>query len=133
MRILIIRNYPNTMDVDKRSYNIQEIGLARALTKKGHVCDVVFWTAQSDYQRQIDCEGGVINVYYIHALNILKNGVFPKRLDNLCSGYDVIQLSEYNQFQAWKYAKKFKDRMVLLHGPYYCKFNKQQDFSVNQR
>ena len=44
MKILIIRNYPSYMDVEKNTYNIQEVGLAKALVRKGNVCDIVFWT-----------------------------------------------------------------------------------------
>ena len=44
MKILIIRNYPSYMDVEHNTYNIQEIGLAKALVRKGHTCDIVFWT-----------------------------------------------------------------------------------------
>lgn len=124
MRILIVRNYPNTLDVDQQSYNIQELGLARALVKKGHTCDIVFWTSGPDEQKVISCgEGKSVTVFYFHAKNILKNGVYPKRLDALAAQYDIIQESEYNQYQSWLYAKRFADSMVLLHGPYYSKFN----------
>ena len=44
MKILIIRNYPSYMDVEKNTYNIQEVGLAKALVRKDNVCDILFWT-----------------------------------------------------------------------------------------
>ena len=34
MKILIIRNYPSYMDVEKNTYNIQEVGLAKALVRR---------------------------------------------------------------------------------------------------
>lgn len=126
MKILIIRNYPTTMIVKNQSYNIQEMGLAKALTKKGHQCDVVFWTDREDYQVQVEVgPGRIVTVYYVQAKRILKNGVFPKRLDVLADGYDIVQISEYNQWQTWKYAKRFQHKMIVLHGPYYAKFNKR--------
>lgn len=123
MRILIIRNYPTTFRLTNRFYNIQEIGLARALRRKGHECDVVFYTADEDETKEIDCENGPIRVFYVQAKNVLKCGVFPKRLDDLADGYDIVQISEYNQIQSWRYAKRFQNKMVLLHGPYYAPFN----------
>lgn len=48
MKILIIRNYPSYMDVEKNTYNIQEVGLAKALVRKGNVCDIVFWTDKDE-------------------------------------------------------------------------------------
>lgn len=126
MRILIIRNYPTTLNLEKQSYNIQEVGLAKALVKKGHCCDVVFWTNGLDESKQVIVDKDKsFTVFYIHAKKILKNGVFPKQLDDLADTYDIIQLSEYNQYQPYKYAKKFSKKMVVLHGPYYAKFNKR--------
>lgn len=125
MRILIIRNYPTTFRLTNRFYNIQEIGLARALRRKGHECDVVFYIAGEDETVEVPCENGPIHVFYVHARNILKCGVFSKRLDTLAEQYDIIQISEYNQIQSWLYAKRFSQKMVLLHGPYYAPFNKR--------
>lgn len=124
MKILIVRNYPNMMKIQNQSYNIQELGLARALAKKGHTCGIVFWTGEEDKQLDIPTQGGgKITVYYIHAPNILKNSIYPKRLDELAAQYDIVQMSEYNQYMSWKYAKNFKDKTVILHGPYYSPFN----------
>ena len=36
------------MDVERNTYNIQEVGLAKALVRKGHVCDIVFWTDKEE-------------------------------------------------------------------------------------
>ena len=41
MRILIIRNFPSYMDVKNNTYNIQEVGLAKALTRRGYKVDIV--------------------------------------------------------------------------------------------
>ena len=30
------------MDVERNTYNIQEVGLAKALVRKGHICDIAF-------------------------------------------------------------------------------------------
>lgn len=126
MRILIIRNYPTFMNVKNQSYNIQETGLAKAIVRKGHQCDVVFWTDKQDEQVKLEAAPGkYVTVYYIKAKRILKNGVFPKRLDDLADKYDIIQVSEYNQSQAWLYAGRFHNKAVVLHGPYYAKFNKK--------
>ena len=44
MKILIIRPWPSLLDVTKNTYNIQEVGLAKALVKRGHPTDILFWT-----------------------------------------------------------------------------------------
>lgn len=124
MKILIIRNYPSFMDVEHNTYNIQEIGLAKALIRKGHICDIVFWA--KDEEKVVDYvfdDNKHINVYYRKGRNILKNAIY-NNIDDLIESYDVIQPCEYNQLQSWLLAKKYSDKTVIYHGPYYSPFNK---------
>jgi len=123
MKILIIRNYPSFMDVIHNTYNIQEVGLAKALTRKGHKADIVFWTDKEEKEEKIEFdEGQYITVFYKRGKNILKNAWF-KDIDDLISEYDVIQACEYNQIQSWYWAKKYQNKMIIYHGPYYSSFN----------
>lgn len=124
MKILIIRNYPSFMDVEHNTYNIQEIGLAKALIRKGHICDIVFWA--KDEEKVVDYvfdDNKHINVYYRKGRNILKNAIY-NNIDDLIKNYDVIQPCEYNQLQSWLLAKKYPNKTVIYHGPYYSPFNK---------
>lgn len=122
MKILIIRNYPSYMDVEHNTYNIQEIGLAKALVRKGHTCDIVFWTNNKEKTVDYTFEDKHIKVYYKRGINILKNAVYIN-INKLIKQYDVIQLCEYNQLQSWLMAKKYPDKTVIYHGPYYSDFN----------
>ncbi len=123
MNILIIRNYPSRMDVKHNSYNIQEVGLAKALVRRGHTCDIVFWSETPETVKLSFDDGKEITVYYRTGRNILKNALFHE-LDDLIEQYDVIQPCEYNQMQAWKLAKKYPEKTVIYHGPYYSPFNR---------
>lgn len=124
MKILIIRCFPQYMEVENASYNIQEIGLARALVKKGHQCDIVFWTDKEEKEVHIDVDGKTdITVFYRQSKVFLKNAFFD--IDDLIKKYDIIEPSEYNQLAAWKLSKKYPDKTVIYHGPYYCEFNKR--------
>lgn len=112
------------MDVEHNTYNIQEIGLAKALIRKGHSCDIVFWAKDSekvvDYTFDNDKH---ITVYYRKGINLLKNAVY-NHIEDLIENYDVIQPCEYNQLQSWLLAKRHPDKTVIYHGPYYSDFNK---------
>lgn len=124
MKILIIRNYPSFMDVEHNTYNIQEIGLAKALIRKGHSCDIVFWA--KDEEKVVDYifdDNKHIKVYYRKGRNILKNAIY-NNIDDLIKNYDIIQPCEYNQLQAWLLARKYPNKTVIYHGPYYSSFNK---------
>lgn len=125
MRILIIRNFPTYFDVVCNTYNIQEIGLAKALIRKGHHCDIVFWTDTEE--KEVDYvfdENRHITIFYRKGINFLKNAVY-RNISRLIEKYDVIQPAEYNQLQSWMLAKKYPEKTVIFHGPYYSAFNKR--------
>ena len=51
MKILIVRLFPDELNIN--NYNVQEIGLAKALVKKGHVCDIVLYTNKKENMQHI--------------------------------------------------------------------------------
>lgn len=125
MRILIIRNFPSYMDVENNTYNIQEVGLAKALVRKGHVCDIIFWTdkEEKDVKIQVDSDKS-ITVFYRHGKTLLKNTIYSS-CEDLFQKYDILQPCEYNQMQAWILAKKYPEKTIIYHGPYFSEFNKR--------
>lgn len=125
MKILIIRSYPSYMAVTNATYNIQEIGLAKALARKDHQCDVLLWTDKQEEVREVPVGGaGVVRVYYRRGCTALKNTVYVG-CKELYDAYDILQPSEYNQIQSWLLAGKYPGKTVIYHGPYYCAFNKR--------
>ena len=119
MKILIVRSWPEQLNIS--SYNVQEIGLARAMIRAGHQCDIVLYQDQSGSRIQKSQDG--ITIYWIHALNLCKNGLFPG-LGRIIREYDVIQVHEYDQLQSWFLYTFSNKRIVLYHGPYYDVFNR---------
>lgn len=125
MKILIIRNYPSYMDAEKNTYNIQEIGLAKALVRKGNICDIVFWTDKEEKNVMITVDDyGAVNIFYRHGKTALKNTVYTG-CGKLFEQYDILQTAEYNQIQSWFLAKKYPQKTIVYHGPYYSPFNKR--------
>lgn len=126
MKILIIRPWPSLLDVTKNTYNIQEVGLAKALVKRGHSTDILFWTDGDEMTVEVEAEaegGKPIRVFYRHGKVLLKN-VWFSRQDALFAQYDVLQTAEYNQMFSWHLAGKYPEKTVIYHGPYYSPFNK---------
>ena len=125
MKILIIRNIPSYMAVKNNTYNIQEVGLAKALVRRGHVCDIVFWTDKQEETITIPVdESGVVHAFYKHGKTMLKNTIFQD-CNTMFDQYDILQPCEYNQMQAWFLAKNWPKKTVIYHGPYYSDFNKR--------
>lgn len=109
---------------DKNTYNIQEVGLAKALVKRGHSTDILFWTDGDEMTVEVEAEGGKpIRVFYRHGKVLLKNVWFGGQ-DALFAQYDVLQTAEYNQMFSWHLAGKYPEKTVIYHGPYYSPFNK---------
>ena len=124
MRILIIKTFPKEIKTSHLTYNVQEIGLAVALKKSGHVADVLCCSDDGENRESVvEQEGMKVMVYARKSIRVLQNG-WPLNVDNLLNCYDVLQPAEYNQIYSWHLAKKFSNKTVIYHGPYYCSFNK---------
>lgn len=126
MKILILRSFPSIIDPDK--YNVQEIGLAKALTRAGHTCGIVLYYGKNKdtiEKISVSCKIGEkeITLYRLHGYNFLKNGFFPS-LNKIVKNYDVIQVHEYDQITSWLFYAWGKKPVVIYHGPYYHPFNK---------
>ena len=126
MKILIVRTFPNI--INPNQYNVQEIGLAKALTRAGYTCGIVLYYGKNQDTIEtikVSCgeEEREIIIYRLHGYNILKNGIFPS-LQKIAKEYDVIQVHEYDQITSWFYYAWYKRPVVIYHGPYYHPFNK---------
>ena len=130
MKILLVRSSPGYIDVRKARYNIQETGLAKALNKKGHRCDVVFWGGKKEEVVEIEYDNGhTFKVFYLKAYNILKNGAYVG-LKELSKGYDIVHCGGYDQLESWLLAKSISEKLVVYHGTYYSGFNKSYNKKV---
>lgn len=125
MKILIVKTVPEPININNIAYNHQELGLAAALRRKGHVCDVMCVSGDNKFHRcSIEVSGQPVTLYYVRSFKFLKNGFF-KNVDAILSRYDILQVSEYNQIYTWHLAKKYHEKVVVYHGPYFSPFNKR--------
>lgn len=126
MKILIIRTFPDKLNL--KSYNVQEVGLAKALVLKGHTCDIVLYNGkekdwEQEYKFSYNGKEFSFRIYWLHGYNLLKNGFMPS-VKKIIPQYDVIQVHEYEQMMSWKLYTKPLVPTVIYHGPYYDKFAK---------
>lgn len=126
LKILIVRNYPNYIEVGpSATYNIQEIGLASALVRKGHVCDIVFWTngEEHDIRYEVPGSSSTITIFYRKAFTVFKNAIY--NLAPLFDQYDILQPAEYNQLESLFLAISRPQQTVVYHGQYYGEENRR--------
>lgn len=123
MKILIIKTFAEYVDVTASTYNLQEIGLARAFNRRGYQCDIVYFGGKINKTVDLYYDNEhVFHVFYLKALNVLKNGIYFK-IDELAKKYDVLHCGGYDQIQSWILAGKFPEKLVIYNGPYYSEFN----------
>lgn len=126
MKILIVRTFPDILNL--KSYNVQEVGLAKALVKKGHVCDIVLYNGkqedrQEEYRFIVDGKEYGFVIHWLKGYNFFKNGLMPS-LRKLILNYDVVQVHEYDQIASWQLYTRQPKPTVIYHGPYYDPFAK---------
>lgn len=123
MKILIVRPTPNKMNLN--SYNLQEIGLAKALIRKGHECDVMYYCGkEKDHNEIITFDGGLkLKILWLHGYSIFKEGIYPS-LNKYVNDYDIIQVGGHEGITSCWLNRKYQNKVVNYQGPYYCKYNK---------
>lgn len=126
MKILIVRSFPDILNLN--AYNVQEIGLAKALTSKGLECGIVLYNGgQKDrterYAFSRDGKEYSFTIYWLRGFSFFKNGIMPS-VFRLISQYDVIQVHEYDQILSWMLYTRMKKPTVIYHGPYYHEYAK---------
>lgn len=124
MKILIIRTFPDTLNLN--SYNVQEVGLAKALTLKGHQCDIVLYNGSNKDRRdpylfEHDGKNYHFTIYWLKGFEFFKNGFMPS-VKKIIPDYDVIQVHEYDQIMSWNLYTRPKKPTMIYHGPYYGEY-----------
>lgn len=123
MKVLIVRPSPNKMSL--RTYNLQEIGLAKALIRKGCMCDVMYYCgSEEDHIESVEFDGNKkLNILWLHGKGILREGIYPS-LKKYAKEYDIIQVGGYVGLTSCWLNRKYPNKVVNYQGPYYCKDNK---------
>jgi len=118
-RILLVRSGP--YQVDPKSYNLQELGLAAAFAKYGVKCDVVYYHKTKNYDEVITKNGVKINVLWRHGIRLLRSGIYPSLLKkDFLDKYDAVICSEYSQIMSVLFLNKIDT--FIYNGPYYNLF-----------
>lgn len=127
MKILLVKTTAGYVDVRKsNTYNHQELGLAKALNKAGHQCDVVYYGGNNPHQIEIpyNDNGNTFTLYYVRAWNFMRNSMYIG-LDDIAKKYDIVHSGGYDTIQSWLFAKKIPNKVVIYNGTYYSNFNRK--------
>lgn len=129
MKILIVRAFPSLIDLKKNCYNQQEVGLAAAFLSLGHEAGIVYYGGDSHRDETHSTEYGDIRIYYRKARVLLKRIALFEDFSDLKEAYDLIISNEYDQVETVKTLKKYAQKTLIYHGPYYAAFNKRYNLA----
>ncbi|WP_226001644.1 glycosyltransferase family 4 protein [Paenibacillus sp. BJ-4] len=118
-KILYLRNFASK--VNGASYNLQEVGLGKALVRKGYDCDIVYYNDHKETRlEQVYChEDCTLRIIWLHGLKFLSNSIYRDVLkDSFLAAYDLVITTEYNQMMTYLLSRKCPEKLVLYHGPY---------------
>lgn len=126
MKVLIVRTFPDILNLD--TYNVQEIGLAKALSCKGIECAIALYHGKNaDKTEKVtflrDGKEYSYTIYWLKGFSVFKNGFMPS-VYKIIPKYDVIQVHEYDQIFSWMIYSKQKKPTLIYHGPYYHEYAK---------
>ena len=123
MKILILRTTPNRADL--KNYNLQELGLAKALIRKGHQCDIGYYCGkEKDHVQKIYFDGNkALNILWLRGFGAMYEGWYPS-LNKYIKGYDIIQVGGYVGLISCWLNIFARNKTVNYNGLYYCEDNK---------
>lgn len=118
--IAIIRSTSSALS--NKLYNIQEIGLAKELARRGMIVDVFLASGKTDTHSET-LEGGKITVYWIKGINIPGQQAYYPDLNRILNRnhYDLIQALDDSQLTTIlvsSYCRKHNIKFVLWQGMY---------------
>ena len=124
MKVLIVRTFPDILDLN--TYNVQEIGLAKALVCKGIICGVVLYAGhnkdrEETYEFERDGKSYSFTIYWLRGWEFFKNGFMPS-VYRILKEYDILQVHEYDQIFSWMLYSRLKLPTVIYHGPYFHEY-----------
>ncbi|MBH0156614.1 glycosyltransferase family 4 protein [Fictibacillus sp. 5RED26] len=123
-KVLYLRNYPD--EVDLNMYNLQEIGLCKALVNKGIDCDIVYYskTRKTEIEIIYKHNSAKLRTIKVPSIKLFNSSIFLKILSGkFLNKYNLIITTEYTQIMSYFLALICK-KVVLLHGPYKDNRNK---------
>ncbi|MEK4731021.1 glycosyltransferase family 4 protein [Paenibacillus sp. FSL L8-0641] len=118
-KILYLRNFASKVNGD--SYNLQEVGLGKALVRKGYDCDIVYYNDRKEthLEQVYRHEGCTLRIIWLHGFKFLSNSIYRDVLkDSFLDAYGLVITTEYNQIMTYLLSRKCPDKLSLYHGPY---------------
>ncbi|HEX0571341.1 TPA: glycosyltransferase family 4 protein [Streptococcus pneumoniae] len=119
-KVLIVRSGP--YQVNPEGYNLQELGLASAISQQGYQCDVMYYHKTKNYDQLYEKNGEQIKIFWRRGIRLFRSGIYPQILrEKFLNQYDKIIISEYSQIMA-VLLSRIHSNVYIYNGSYYNLF-----------
>ena len=125
--LIIVTSANKRKSFGLKTYNEQEVGLAKSLSKRGVECGIAYYGGDVEREDLVDCGGIKIKMYLFRGFDFLKN-VFFKSYDHIYNQYDILLPITYDHYESYHIAMKYPEKTIIYHGTYYSSFNKRYNF-----
>lgn len=118
--LVIVRTGASILNL--KSYNCQELGLAKALTRKGLKVSIIL-AGKEEKTINLEIEGRTISIYYVKFISFNQSLAWFYNTNNLLQELQptCLQIHEFGMFMSYRilrWAKKNGVRIVLIQGSY---------------
>lgn len=128
MKVLILITSSNKRTgFGNKTYNEQEVGLAKALTRCGIQCGIAYYGGRVSKSEEIEFDVGKIKFYLLKGRDFLKTSIF-ENYDSICKEYDILMPITYDHYETYHLAMKYPEKTIVYQGTYYSPFNKRYNF-----
>ena len=121
--LIIVTSASKRESFVKKTYNEQEIGLAKALSKKGWSCGIAYYGGGLEKYELVDIGGCQVNMYLFKGHDFLKTAFF-KDYSSIYDQYDILLPITYDHYESYRIAMRYPQKTIVYHGTYYAAFNK---------
>lgn len=121
IKIVIVRT--STLILDFKTYNCQELGLAKALSKKGYKVSIITPDIKSTHYKEYVDNGEAIDIYTVKFIALNRNICWHYNVDSILKEIkpNIIHINSFSLsmsfwYQIW--AKRHNVKTVVVQGNY---------------
>lgn len=122
--LIIVTSANIKSDFGNKAYNEQEVGLAKALSRKGCRCGIAYYGGNQEREEDFLAEGFKIRMYLFKGRDFLKTAFF-ENYDRIFKQYDILLPITYDHYESYRLAMKYPAKTIVYNGTYFSVFNKR--------
>lgn len=122
--LIIVTSANIKKNFGNKIYNEQEVGLAKALSKKGYRCGIAYYGGNQEQEDDFLADDIQIQMYLFKGKDFLKTAFF-NNYAHVFKQYDILLPITYDHYESYRLAMKYPAKTIVYNGTYFSTFNKR--------